>query len=62
MKCVGERSHFGWWWWWALCLWACLGPVTAAFTVYSDFPTYESGVYKHVGGTPLGGHAVKIIG
>lgn len=38
------------------------GPVTAAFTVYSDFPTYESGVYKHVGGTPLGGHAVKIIG
>jgi len=38
------------------------GPVTAAFTVYSDFPNYKSGVYKHIAGSPLGGHAVKIIG
>jgi len=38
------------------------GPVTAAFTVYSDFPTYTSGVYKHTSGSALGGHAVKIIG
>lgn len=39
------------------------GPVEAAFTVYSDFPTYKSGVYKHGSGTSaLGGHAIKILG
>jgi len=38
------------------------GPVEAAFTVYADFPTYKSGVYKHVSGSELGGHAVKILG
>jgi cathepsin B len=38
------------------------GPVSAAFTVYSDFPTYKSGVYKHTTGSALGGHAVEIIG
>merc|ERR1711879_1012806 len=38
------------------------GPVAAAFTVYADFPTYKSGVYKHTSGSALGGHAVKIIG
>ena len=38
------------------------GPVTAAFTVYADFPTYKSGVYRHVTGQALGGHAIKIIG
>lgn len=38
------------------------GPVTAAFTVYQDFLTYRSGVYKHLQGPELGGHAVKIIG
>jgi len=38
------------------------GSVSAAFTVYSDFPAYKSGVYKHVTGSPLGGHAVKIMG
>jgi cathepsin B len=38
------------------------GPVEAAFTVYSDFPTYKSGVYHHVSGSYLGGHAVKILG
>merc|ERR1719192_2247244 len=38
------------------------GSVTAAFTVYSDFPSYKSGVYKHTSGQALGGHAVKIIG
>jgi cathepsin B len=38
------------------------GSVTAAFTVYGDFPTYKSGVYKHVTGSQLGGHAVKILG
>ena len=39
------------------------GPLSCAFTVYSDFPTYKSGVYqKTAGSTPLGGHAVEIIG
>jgi cathepsin B len=38
------------------------GPVEAAFTVYDDFPTYKSGVYHHVQGASLGGHAIKILG
>lgn len=38
------------------------GPVACAFTVYADFPTYKSGVYKHTSGQALGGHAVEIIG
>jgi cysteine peptidase C len=38
------------------------GPVEVAFTVFSDFLAYKSGVYKHVTGDPLGGHAVKMIG
>jgi len=38
------------------------GPVEAAFSVYADFLTYKSGVYKHVSGGFLGGHAVKFIG
>jgi len=38
------------------------GPVEAAFTVYADFPSYKSGVYKHTSGQALGGHAIKIIG
>lgn len=38
------------------------GSVTGAFTVYSDFPTYKSGVYKHTSGSALGGHAIKIFG
>jgi len=38
------------------------GPVEAAFTVYADFLTYKSGVYKHTTGSVLGGHAVKILG
>jgi len=38
------------------------GPVEAAFTVYADFPSYRSGVYKHVSGAALGGHAIKILG
>merc|ERR1712070_93363 len=35
---------------------------TMAFTVYEDFPTYKSGVYKHVSGGQLGGHAVRLLG
>jgi len=38
------------------------GTVTAAFTVYEDFPTYKSGVYQHTTGKALGGHAIKLIG
>lgn len=38
------------------------GPVTAAFTVYADFEAYKSGVYQHVTGSYLGGHAIKILG
>ena len=38
------------------------GSVTDAFTVYEDFPTYTSGVYHHVSGSELGGHAIKIFG
>jgi cathepsin B len=38
------------------------GPVTGAFQVYGDFPAYKSGVYTHVTGDLLGGHAIKIFG
>jgi len=38
------------------------GPVQAAFEVYQDFMSYKSGVYKHVTGSLLGGHAIKVIG
>jgi cathepsin B len=38
------------------------GPVEAAFTVYEDFENYVSGVYKHVSGNSLGGHAIRIVG
>jgi cathepsin B len=38
------------------------GPVEAAFTVYEDFVTYKSGVYSHVTGSELGGHAIRILG
>merc|ERR1712048_360190 len=38
------------------------GSATAAFTVYDDFPTYKSGVYKKTSNNQLGGHAVKLLG
>jgi cathepsin B len=38
------------------------GPVEAAYIVYQDFLAYKSGVYQHVSGDELGGHAVKIFG
>ncbi len=38
------------------------GPITSSFSVYADFLTYKSGVYTHVTGADLGGHAVKVIG
>jgi len=33
-----------------------------AFTVYEDFMSYSSGIYEHVTGKELGGHAVKLLG
>jgi len=38
------------------------GPVEASFSVYADFPTYRSGVYKQTSDDFLGGHAIKILG
>ena len=38
------------------------GSVAAAFTVYTDFLTYQSGVYQQTTGTAEGGHAIKMIG
>lgn len=37
-------------------------PVLTSFTVYEDFRYYEGGVYEHVSGGMLGGHAVCIVG
>ena len=38
------------------------GSVVGTFSVYEDFANYKEGVYQHVTGSYLGGHAVKIIG
>jgi len=38
------------------------GPVEGAFTVYADFLSYKTGVYSHVTGEELGGHAIKVLG
>ncbi|KAH0574828.1 Cathepsin B [Spironucleus salmonicida] len=38
------------------------GIVQTAFTVYSDFMYYDSGIYQHVSGNEEGGHAVMIVG
>jgi cathepsin B len=38
------------------------GPISVAFTVYSDFLNYKGGVYKKTSGSVLGGHAVTLIG
>ena len=38
------------------------GSVEASFSVYEDFLTYKSGVYKHILGGYVGCHAIKILG
>ena len=38
------------------------GPVSVGFTVYEDFENYVSGIYHHVHGNEVGGHAVKLVG
>jgi C1A family cysteine protease len=38
------------------------GPLVTTLDVYADFLTYSTGVYQHVTGDKLGGHAVSIVG
>lgn len=38
------------------------GPMETAFDVYEDFMHYAGGVYHHVTGKFLGGHAIKVLG
>ncbi len=38
------------------------GPLVTSFTVYQDFMAYDSGIYEHVYGDAVGGHAVAIVG
>jgi len=38
------------------------GPVEGTLNVYEDLLNYKSGVYHHVTGLKLGGHAIKILG
>ena len=38
------------------------GPVETAFSVYSDFENYVSGIYEQKTGKIEGGHAVKFVG
>jgi cathepsin B len=38
------------------------GPVESIFSVYQDFFSYSSGIYKHTTGDFVGAHAVKILG
>jgi cathepsin B len=38
------------------------GPYEVGFTVYEDFMNYVSGVYQHLSGGILGGHAVMVVG
>jgi len=38
------------------------GPLVTTLEVYADFMAYGGGVYKHVSGEVLGGHAVSIVG
>lgn len=38
------------------------GPMMMGLMIYEDFLNYESGIYKHVAGEQVGGHAMKLIG
>lgn len=38
------------------------GPLVTGFVVYTDFLSYQSGVYSHVTGVAEGGHMVAIVG
>jgi len=38
------------------------GPLATCFTVYDDFFSYKSGIYRHVTGGVAGGHCVSCVG
>lgn len=38
------------------------GPLEVAITVYEDFMAYTGGIYHHVEGSALGGHAIRLVG
>jgi len=38
------------------------GSMAVAMKVYDDFEVYSSGIYQHVSGDYLGGHAIKLVG
>jgi C1A family cysteine protease len=38
------------------------GPLVTCFTVYADFYSYHSGIYRHVSGGIEGGHCVSCVG
>lgn len=38
------------------------GALAACYTVYQDFYSYRSGVYRHVSGDAVGGHCVSCVG
>jgi cathepsin B len=38
------------------------GPLMLGFTIYKDFMTYSTGIYRNTVSTVLGRHAVKLIG
>jgi len=38
------------------------GPLMVGLSVYEDFSSYKSGIYRHVAGQMVGGHAIKMIG
>jgi C1A family cysteine protease len=38
------------------------GPLASCFTVYNDFFSYRSGIYRHVTGGVAGGHCISVVG
>jgi len=38
------------------------GPIQVSMDIYEDFMTYKSGIYNHVTGKYIGGHAIRAIG
>lgn len=38
------------------------GPLMVGLSVYEDFTSYKEGVYSHVTGSMVGGHAIRMIG
>lgn len=39
-----------------------LGAIAAGYDVFQDFMSYKGGIYKHVTGPHIGGHAIKVVG